>query len=276
MKYAAAIAAAGALAGLAVYNTESSTMLFGGVDADVERQYNEYLSTYGKSYGTTEEYRFRLAIFAKKLQFVNEFNAKNAGDADAHVVELNHFADRTEDEYKKLLGFKGHKMEKRHKKEKKHHRRSHSASSSDSDSDKEGMAHRERNLEANDLPASVDWVGAGAVTPVKNQGQCGSCWSFSATGAMEGANFIKNGNLVSLSEQQLVDCSTAQGNQGCNGGWMDQAFVYAETNPMETESQYPYKARDGTCASAGGSLTVSGYTDVTVKSPSALAAAVAQ
>ena len=87
----------------------------------------------------------------------------------------------------------------------------------------------------------VDWRDHGAVTPVKNQGQCGSCWAFSSTGALEGAHHLATGNLVSLSESNLVNCSTK--NNGCNGGLMTLAFDYCKTNPLMTEADWPYKAQ---------------------------------
>jgi C1A family cysteine protease len=129
-------------------------------------------------------------------------------------------------------------------------------------------------------PSSVDWTTKGAVTPVKNQEQCGSCWAFSTTGSVEGAWFLSKGNLVSLSEQQLVDCSTAEGNQGCNGGLMDDAFQYIIDNKgITTEAAYPYTATGpNTCEAKGKPVaaTLSGFKDVAANSETALETAIVQ
>jgi len=98
------------------------------------------------------------------------------------------------------------------------------------------------------LPTTLDWNGKGAVTAIKDQGQCGSCWSFSATGSMEGAVFLKTGNLTSLSEQQLMDCSHPEGDDSCEGGLMDDAFQFVIDNKgICSEADYPYKAKDEKC-----------------------------
>jgi len=128
-------------------------------------------------------------------------------------------------------------------------------------------------------PASVDWEAAGDVTGVKDQGQCGSCWSFSATGAIESARKISTGVLTSLSEQQLIDCSTAEGNQGCDGGLMDYAFEYViKHKGLTTEAGYPYTATGPNACRIKTALatTITGYHDVTADNELALETAIAQ
>jgi len=192
----------------------------------------------------------RYATFKKNLQFINRHNAGNS----SVVVGLNEFADMTNQEFG--LKMKGYRHQKR----------------------PTLRALNEVTLSTANLADSVDWTAKGAVTPVKNQGQCGSCWAFSTTGSTEGANFISTGNLVSLSEQQLVDCAGQYGNQGCNGGLMDNGFEYIKANGICTETAYPYTAKDGTCKSSSCKSTVkiSGFTDVPQDNESQLMAAVAK
>jgi len=128
------------------------------------------------------------------------------------------------------------------------------------------------------IPDTVDWRDEGYVTEIKDQGQCGSCWAFSATGALEGQHFKQTKMLTSLSEQNLVDCSGKEGNMGCNGGLMDQAFQYIKDNMgIDTEDSYPYEARDNTCRFKKDSIgaTDTGFTDIKSKDEEALKEAVA-
>merc|ERR1712056_102282 len=129
------------------------------------------------------------------------------------------------------------------------------------------------------LAASVDWTTKGAVTPVKNQGQCGSCWSFSTTGSLEGAWEIAGNKLTSLSEQQFVDCDKVD--QGCNGGLMDNAFKFAEQNSVCTEESYPYKGVGGSCKESSCTTglpkgSVKGFKDITPDSEQAMMSAISQ
>lgn len=136
-----------------------------------------------------------------------------------------------------------------------------------------GLVHKVDNTS---LPDAVDWRASGLVTPIKDQGECGSCWAFSAVGSMEGQHAKATGKLVSLSEQEIVDCDTDC--DGCGGGWMDKAFNYTINNKGDdTETSYPYTATDGTCNfnSSNVGATFSNYTDVAPGDCDALLHAVA-
>jgi C1A family cysteine protease len=218
-----------------------------------EVSFSEWANKHGKKYQTKEEVVLRRSIFAANKAKIDAHNA--AGKSWS--MALNKFADLTADEFKSMYagGFRTQ------------------ARTKNVDT---ALLHK-KNVSAN--PTSVDWSAKGAVTPIKNQGQCGSCWAFSTTGSTEGATFIKTGTLPSLSEQQLVDCSGAEGNQGCNGGLMDQGFQYIIDNKgITTESAYPYTATDGTCASTGKPVaaTLTSFTDVPANSETALETAIVQ
>jgi len=190
----------------------------------------------------------RFNTFKTNLDFIRRHNE---GD-HSYTLAMNQFGDLTAAEFKKYTGYVPR--------------------------DRPRFQPIKANLGARDVPASVDWRNKNAVTPVKNQGQCGSCWAFSTTGSIEGAWAIKTGNLVSVSEQQLVDCSGSQGDQGCNGGLMDNAFQYVISNGgICAEDAYPYTAQDGTCQTTCSSVVnISSFVDVTPGDENALAAAVAQ
>jgi C1A family cysteine protease len=210
-----------------------------------------WTAQYNKTYSSPSEQIIRQSIYEHNLYHINEHNAN---PAHTWSMGLNQFADLTGPEFKELYvsgGYQGRSFFS--------YRRA------------QGPVHTA-------LPVSVDWVQEGAVTPVKNQGQCGSCWAFSTTGSVEGAHFLANGSLVSLSEQQLVDCSSAEGNQGCNGGLMDYAFQYIIDNKgITTEAAYPYTAADGTCKKkVSSAATITSFVDVTVNSDQALMTAIAQ
>jgi C1A family cysteine protease len=133
-------------------------------------------------------------------------------------------------------------------------------------------------VENNNIPKSIDWRDLGAVTSVKDQGQCGSCWTFSATGAVEGAWAIFTGELINLSEQELVDCATGvtYGSHGCNGGQMDGAFKYITRYGQCALSNYAYTAEDGNCRKCEPVVHIQSCADITPNNQLVLKYAVSQ
>jgi len=210
-----------------------------------------YVTEYGKQYGTKAEFEFRSALFKETLAHIEQHNSGN----ETHTLGVNHMSDWTEEEYKKLLGYKPELR-------------------------MGGLKQSNVELlDTSNLADDVNWVTSGAVTPVKNQGQCGSCWAFSTTGSVEGAEFLHGTKkLVSLSEQQLVDCSKK--NDACKGGLMDYAFEYIKTDPLMTEAAYPYTGHHSLFSKckyvkADGVGHVTGFKDVASKNLDQMKAALA-
>jgi len=217
--------------------------------------FSDFMTQAGKTYATREELVLRRGIFASNVAKIEAHNLDFAAGRTSFEMGVNAFADMTAAEWKADYASGYRAKEKR------------------SVNVQTSMLLTPKSA----LPTSVDWEAAGAVTPVKDQGQCGSCWAFSTTGATEGAAFISTGKLTSISEQQLVDCSGAEGNQGCNGGLMDYGFQYIIDNKgIGSEASYPYTAADGTCKKVASVTTITSFTDVPTGSETALLTAIVQ
>ncbi|RZB44591.1 probable cysteine protease RD19D [Glycine soja] len=203
-----------------------------------EKKFKVFMENYGRSYSTREEYLRRLGIFSQNMLRAAEHQALDP----TAVHGVTQFSDLTEVEFEKLYtGVNG---------------------GFPSTNTAGGVAPP---LEVEGLPENFDWREKGAVTEVKIQGRCGSCWAFSTTGSIEGANFLATGKLVSLSEQQLLDCDnkceitekTSCDDNGCNGGLMTNAYNYLlESGGLEEESSYPYTGERGECKFDPEKITV--------------------
>ncbi|GFS29383.1 granulin repeat cysteine protease family protein [Actinidia rufa] len=186
----------------------------------VMAMYQSWLVEQGKSYNSLDEKEMRFEIFKENLRIIDNHNA----DANrSYSLGLNRFADLTDEEYRSTyLGFKSGPKAK--------------------------VSNRYVPKVGDVLPNYVDWRTVGAVVGVKDQGLCSSCWAFSAVAAVEGINKIVTGDLISLSEQELVDCGRTQRTRGCNRGYMDDGFQFIIDNGgINTEDNYPYTAQDGQC-----------------------------
>ncbi|KAG8066470.1 hypothetical protein GUJ93_ZPchr0004g39587 [Zizania palustris] len=224
-------------------------------EEETRRLYAQWATEHGKNYNAVGEEERRYQVFKDNLRYVDQHNA--AADAGVHSFRLglNRFADLTNDEYRATyLGTRNNPLRERK------------------------VSNRYLAADGEALPESVDWRKKGAVAAIKDQGGCGSCWAFSAIAAVEGINQIVSGDLIALSEQELVDCDTSY-NEGCNGGLMDYAFEFIINNGgIDTEEDYPYKGKDNRCdvnRKNAKVVSIDNYEDVTPNSEQSLQKAVA-
>ncbi|PON73823.1 Cyseine protease [Trema orientale] len=216
-------------------------------------RHEQWMARYGRTYKDDEEKELRFEIFKKNVEFIESFNK---AENKAYKLGLNEFTDLTNEEFRAS-------------------RNGYKKSSNILRSFYTSFKYENVTI----VPSSLDWRKKGAVTPVKDQGQCGCCWAFSAVAATEGITKLSTGKLISLSEQELVDCDTSGTDQGCEGGLMDDAFEFIIDNGgLNTETKYPYMGVDGNCnkkKSSSDAAKISGYEDVPANSEKALLKAVA-
>ncbi|OPL33544.1 cathepsin l, partial [Mytilus galloprovincialis] len=207
---------------------------------DMDTEWLLFKKAYNKAYENGSEDYFRRSIWEKNVRYIEHHNLAADRGEHSYWLGLNPLADMSIDEVIETMTG--------------------------------GMIHINTSegstfLPPNniEIPSEVDWRKKGYVTPVKNQGACGSCWAFSAVGSLEGQHYRKTGKLVSLSEQNLMDCSSKYGNKGCNGGRLTPSFQYVMDNKgIDTENSYPYEGKVGNCrytkSNIGASIT--GYTRI--------------
>ncbi|XP_061456694.1 procathepsin L-like isoform X2 [Rhineura floridana] len=203
------------------------------LDPALDAAWRDWKGVYEKVYLEGED-AFRRAVWEENLQMITRHNREASWGKHAYRLGMNHLGDMTNEEFRqRLTGF-------------------HPDLGELHDSVNVTWFHGSAPLQT---PKSMDWRSKGYVTPVKDQGSCGSCWAFSATGALEGLHFKKTGKLVSLSEQNLVDCSSKQRNKGCQGGNATWALDYVLANGgINSEHSYPYMGEAGKCRYNSGKI----------------------
>lgn len=227
--------------------------------------FNAWSETFEKVYSSEEEMMERLEVWISNHVRIEAHNKQVP--SPTYTLGHNDFSAMTGDEFAehfKLGKYSNAEFSKLHAQEQ---------------LSKSASTQTARHLDKTTLPDYVNWIGMGGVTPVKNQGACGSCWAFSTTGALEGAKFIKTGDLTALSEQNLLDCDHLD--LGCNGGLMDNAFKFDEkTGGLCSEEDYPYVAKQGdvcnpmNCTDVPGTI-VSTFYDVPPGDEKSMLAAIA-